>query len=117
MTLLVTLFLVLINIFNNITIISPNTETMTALSAWMISCIIFVFGAMVAYAGILYAKYMRSKVIRVGPKMTNGVVQTMTPEEIDNEDTNLKSVDKCLLGFFPIIFSLFNMAYWGFYAT
>jgi len=53
MTLLVTLFLVLINIFNNITITSPNTETMTALSAWMIACILFVFGALASYAGIL----------------------------------------------------------------
>ena len=90
---------------------------MTALSAWMISCIIFVFGAMVAYAGILYAKYMRSKVPRVGPKMVNGVVQTMIPEENENEDNSLKSVDKCLLAFFPVIFALFNMAYWAFYAT
>ena len=36
MALLVTLFLVLINIFNNVTSVSPNTEGMTAISSWML---------------------------------------------------------------------------------
>ena len=36
MALLVTLFLVLINIFNNVTNVSPNTEGMTAISSWML---------------------------------------------------------------------------------
>lgn len=36
MALLVTLFLVLINIFNNVTAITPNTEGMTAISSWML---------------------------------------------------------------------------------
>ena len=54
MALLVTLFLVLINIFNTITNVSPNVEGMTAISAWMIACMFFVFGALLAYATILY---------------------------------------------------------------
>ena len=54
MALLVTLFLVLINIFNTITNISPNTEGMTAIASWMIACMFFVFGALLAYATILY---------------------------------------------------------------
>ena len=54
MALLVTLFLVLINIFNTITNVSPNVEGMTAISAWMIACMFFVFGALLAYASILY---------------------------------------------------------------
>ena len=54
MALLVTLFLVLINIFNTITNISQNTEAMTAIASWMIACMFFVFGALLAYATILY---------------------------------------------------------------
>ena len=54
MALLVTLFLVLINIFNTITNISPNTEGMTAIASWMIACMFFVFGALMAYSSILY---------------------------------------------------------------
>lgn len=72
MTLLVTIFLVLINIFNNVTSNSPNVEGLTAISstvscccflsliksllAWIITCILFVFGALAGYAGLLLRK-------------------------------------------------------------
>ena len=63
MTLLVTLFLVLINIFNNITSNSPNVEGLTSISAWVITCILFVFGALSGYAGILFKKNRLAKVL------------------------------------------------------
>ena len=44
MALLVTVFLVLINIFNNITTNSPKSEGLTAIEIWMMACILFVFG-------------------------------------------------------------------------
>ena len=44
MALLITLFLVLINIFNNITTNSPKAEGLTAIEIWMLACILFVFG-------------------------------------------------------------------------
>ena len=56
MAMLITLFLVLINIFNIITANSPNVEGMTAISAWMIVCIMFVFGALAGYAYLLWKK-------------------------------------------------------------
>ena len=43
---LITLFLVLINIFNIVTTNSPNVEGMTAIAAWMLVCIFFVFAAL-----------------------------------------------------------------------
>jgi hypothetical protein len=46
MAMLITLFLVLINIFNIVTTNSPNVEGMTAIAAWMLVCIFFVFGAL-----------------------------------------------------------------------
>ena len=33
---------------------SPNVEGLSAISAWMFTCILFVFGALTEYAGILY---------------------------------------------------------------
>ena len=54
MALLVTLFLVLTNIFNTITNVSPNVEGMTAIASWMIACMFFVFLALLEYATILY---------------------------------------------------------------
>ena len=44
MALLITVFLVLINIFNNITTNSPKSEGLTAIEIWMMACILFVFG-------------------------------------------------------------------------
>ena len=39
----------LINIFNIVTTNSPNVEGMTAIAAWMLVCIFFVFFALVGY--------------------------------------------------------------------
>ncbi len=56
MAMLITLFLVLINIFNTVTSNSPNTEGMNAITAWMLVCIFFVFGALGGYAFLLWRK-------------------------------------------------------------
>lgn len=85
MALLVTLFLVLINIFNNVTNITPNTEGMTALSAWMLgtylfkikfltkisACIFFLFGALMSYASILYILLQQKLVKQKAKKYIN----------------------------------------------
>ena len=62
MTLLVTLFLVLTNIFNKIPETSPKVTAFSALTAWVLSCILFVFGALCGYAGILLRKMILLKV-------------------------------------------------------
>ena len=56
MALLVTLFLVLVNIFNNVTTNTPKAEGLTAIEAWMLACILFVFAALAEYAAILFHK-------------------------------------------------------------
>ncbi|TRY80231.1 hypothetical protein TCAL_15433, partial [Tigriopus californicus] len=50
MALLITLFLVLINIFNNITTNSPKAEGLTAIEIWMLACILFVFGERLSFS-------------------------------------------------------------------
>ena len=47
MTLLITIFLVLVNIFNTITTNIPKAEGLTAIETYIIACILFVFGALV----------------------------------------------------------------------
>ena len=64
MTLLVTIFLVLINIFNTIQTNSPKAEGLTAIEAWVIACIIFVFGALGEYTVIL----LKIKLQKLSPK-------------------------------------------------
>ena len=63
MTLLVTLFLVMISIFNTTSTTSPKVQGFNALTAWILSCILFVFAALLGYAGILFDKYVIGKVI------------------------------------------------------
>ena len=65
MTMLITLFLVLINIFNNVTRQSPNVEGLTAISLWTIVCILFIFGALLAYATVLTVKFQLTRVKRI----------------------------------------------------
>ena len=62
MTLLVTLFLVLINIFNTVSASSPNVEGFSAISMWIITCLLFVFAALVGYSGILFKMRYLTKV-------------------------------------------------------
>merc|ERR1719361_2189119 len=53
MALLVTLFLVLVNIFNAITNNSPKADGLNALQGWVLTCIFFVFGSLLEYSVIL----------------------------------------------------------------
>lgn len=60
MSLLILLFLVLINIFTYVSSESPNVKGLSAISGWMIACILFVFGALMEYAVVLYKLKGRS---------------------------------------------------------
>ena len=91
MTFLVTLFLVLINIYNYVQNQSPVSDTINLLSFWMIVCILFVFGALGVYATILLIRY-----------------KTEVDEKI------LNAIDIISLLCFPILFSIFNVIYWSF---
>ena len=94
MTLLVTLFLVLINIYNNIENHSPVSDTTTSLSLWMLVCILFVFGALSVYAAILFARYKSYDL------------------QSPSKTAWLKVVDLAFFVIFPILFVLFNVIYW-----
>ena len=66
MSLLITLFLVLINIFNNVTTNSPKAEGLTAIEIWMLACILFVFGK----SAVLYLNCIMYKSITVSEYVT-----------------------------------------------
>lgn len=91
MTFLVTLFLVLINIYNYVQNQSPVSDTINLLSFWMIVCILFVFGALAVYAAILLLRYKT---------------------EVNEKTLNV--IDTIFLFCFPILFLIFNVIYWSF---
>jgi len=132
MTLLVTIFLVLINIHNTIQTNSPKAEGLTAIECWVIACIIFVFGALLEYTVILLK--LKLKKVRNGSKQQNGsyIARTeLAPECRDlvpkngkpvtrkksatqgsNKPDRFSRTDLVFLCVFPIMFLLFNIAYW-----
>ena len=44
---------------DSVTSVSPNVEGMTAISAWMIVCILFVFAALAGYAYLVSTEQFR----------------------------------------------------------
>ena len=134
MTLLVTLFLVLINIFNSVSSNSPNVEGFTAISTWVISCILFVFAALVGYAGILFKirymsmvkifRYVVDRYTLVFQKILWGdemYVITFIYLQINRrlgrsqqcgKNITLEKIDLTFFIMFPIVFIIFNLIYW-----
>jgi len=108
MAMLITLFLVLINIFNIVTTNSPNVEGMTAIAAWMLVCIFFVFGALVGYAYLLWKKKKSCLKRKKTKKQTE---EEGKLRAIRKEDYRSK-VDDVFLVVFPIMFLVFNLIYW-----
>ena len=98
MTMLVTLFLVLINIHNTIQTNSPKAEGFTAIKTWVIACIIFVFGAMLEYSAILLL--LKLEKMECGPyaevKTLNSLSETFQSELITL--ASLRSVNIFLVG-------------------
>ena len=92
--LLVTLFLVLINIYNTVITQSPNVEGITALGAWMLVCIIYVFAAKACYSFMLFKGKFWMKMER------------------EEWDFHWKKTDQILLYIFASSFMMFTMFYW-----
>ena len=108
MAMLITLFLVLINIFNQVTSKSPNTEGMNAITAWMLVCILKVFGALVGYAFLLWRKKKSCLKRHRVHKMTD----EETKARVKKKEEQRSRVDDFFLVLFPCMFLLFNLIYW-----
>ncbi|XP_040566993.1 glycine receptor subunit alpha-2 [Lepeophtheirus salmonis] len=122
MALLVTLFLVLVNIFNTVTTNTPKAEGLTAIEAWMLACILFVFGALIEYAAILFKKQRH---VSAQHKLNIRVVckdnlkyevheQRPPPTRVSLQQLAEEywRIDKFFLISFPILFFIFNIIYW-----
>ena len=133
MTLLVTLFLVLTNIFNKIPATSPKVDGFSALTVWVLSCILFVFGALVGYAGILFRKMFVNKVIFLSSCLKIYYIRIFSPFGVTLfqilfifqvcvkvaqstmakcKTKSMPNIDAVFLIAFPILFVLFNIVYW-----
>jgi len=105
MTMLVTLFLVLINIHNTIQTNSPKAEGFTAIKTWIIACIVFVFGALLEYSVILFMLKLEKI------KSAYTTIPKGRPKSKGNHRFTRLDISFFIL--FPILFLIFNLFYWS----
>ena len=82
-------------------------------SGWLLSCIFFVFGALLAYAGLLYKRYWTEnltpsvhKVIPIDPK--DRFMARSNQLEVELKNLNFRC-----LSLFVTLFAIFNVLYWS----
>ena len=122
MGLLITLLLVLINLFNTVVGTQPPAKSPSALAIWILSCISFVSLALIAYAFLLNKKASFKTIagksivnikplfeIREQAKTIHGRESSLTQEQLDQ---HLAGWDRYFCTLFPVLFTLFNIMYW-----
>ena len=128
MGLLITIFLVLINIFNGVKTRSPVSTTLNAIDEYLMLCIILVFLALVEYT-IVLARNKNPSIASKEPQKNGKVGRKVIPSLLEVEQTQhengwrkyfmLKTITKCLDSFslvmFPLTFLLLNVIYWSIY--
>jgi len=136
MGLLVTLFLVLINIFNSVREQAPISSRLNAIDLYLVVCIFLVFGALMEYAVILFMLKKRRKPFRTidqglkhlfPSKTSNGEASQplRSPAHRDNSvpqppDVGLsfrkqalvENIDAWAMWISPPIFVVWNLCYW-----
>jgi len=127
MAMLVTLFLVLINIFNSVREQAPISSRLNAVDLYLVVCIFFVFAALIEYAVILLLLKKRRKPRRTideGLKtlFSNGDASQTRREEPKKpaieagltvrKQALVDNIDAWAMWISPPIFILFNCIYW-----
>ena len=120
MALLITLMLVLVNLYGTIIRTQPPSNSPTLLAIWTFTCIMFVTGALFAYAIILWQKRKSSR--NTSGKNTNAVKPTKkvpagnSYDKSEKHENILEMKGKDWDGFclmvFPSAFMIFNLIYW-----
>ena len=86
---------------------SPNVEGMTAIAGWMIVCMIFVFGALLGYAWLLWKK----KKSCLKRKRSRKLSEADGKARLKKKEEYRSKVDDIFLVSFPLAFLIFNMFY------
>jgi len=129
MAMLVTLFLVLINIFNSVREQAPISSRLNAVDLYLVVCIFFVFTALLEYAVILLMLKKRRKPRRtIDEGLKNLFSQNNVAEGSGHggrrkqpyvevgltarKQALVDNIDAWAMWVFPPVFVLFNVIYW-----
>ena len=118
-TLLVTTFLVLINVANTAFTNSPGSTRVNPIQIWILGCLAFVLATVVEYSSILcYQRYVIRKTMVTRRKIARqGIcLRPMKNDMVGITENSmlilLSQVDlTCLVGSF-LLFVVFNIVYW-----
>ena len=117
MALLITLLLVKVNLLGTVIRTQPSSSSPTLLVIWIIGCLMFVTGALLAYAALLWISKHRRLQIKekndtpVNSREVDDLAKT-TKHELEIMNTFLIHWDDKCLALFPLAFLLFNGIYW-----
>lgn len=117
-----TAFLTLAAMFGSVSTFTPRISYTTKLDNWMVTCIIFVFFALMELVFVVLMKDVKSEKLQK-PKPRNKVLGFVdidsshghhTPEGVTKCNTFVKiaSYDNAFLTIFLVSFFIFNLVYW-----
>ena len=109
---LTTLFLCMINILNWSARYSPKSgQYVTAMIYWILYCLIFIIGAIVEYALILYFKKNR-KLPTLDAEMK---ISSQSGKNVDklHLKERFRRLDRWMMLLFPMAFSIFSIIFWS----
>ena len=118
--LLVTTFLVLVNVFNSAKLQAPVSKHLNAIDVYLVGCIVHVFVALIEYAFVLYMDTNWIASFSGCIKKTNNLnpsIGPMTNSRLENTDDDLRNkycnnkIDGIALVFFPLCFVTFISIY------
>ena len=124
MSLLITVLLVLVNLLGTIIDKQPPSVYPTSLVVWMIVCIVFASGALLAYGVLLRQKLTTQKKQSTEINLVEDAVDFQytysrtqskgmeIPSTETKNDSRHGTFDNLCLLYFPIAFLLFNVIYW-----
>ena len=106
MALLVTLILVLVNMFLHSMEAQPRS-IISMVSLWIVFCIFFILAAFAAYGALLYMYVNDSSV-----SPSSDSIKSLTTTLKSLKAISLQKKDRIYLMTFPLSFLLFNVSYW-----
>ena len=114
MALLITLLLVLVNLFGTVIETQPPTQYPTYLDIWMLTCILFVCAALKTYAFLLLQLKLKRhhlQIMKVKPLADKSSKENISAILAQNPVMSWDLDMWCLI-LFPMAFLVFNLVYW-----
>lgn len=114
--LLVTLFLVLVSMFLSVVSTAPRAQFLTAMEIWLVSCLVFVFLAVMEYGfNLRLMNKSHNKKLSHSPKNMLGISLDSTSTDrssLNKKNKKIQALDKISIVVLPVLFIILNILFW-----